>query len=135
MKPRLYPLLRRPIIFMLSILSCCLCHFPVFFSRSLRSMMFFPVSVRCRPWSSEMESLSWVCVSLLTADWSNGTEIKTSVNCIKARQTLIIITGKRRWRCPLCLHSHPSCQQHMRKSYAAVFFFPLSCLLVCLCLW
>lgn len=92
--------------------------------------MFFRFSVWRGPWSSEMESLSWFCVSLLTADWSKGTKIKTSVNCIKARQTRIIITGRRRWRRPLCLHSQPSCQQHMRKSYAAAFFS--LCLLVCL---
>lgn len=82
-KPRLYPLPSRPIICMLSILSCCLCHFPTLFHSPCG--MIFTFSVRRSPWSSEMESLSRVCVSLLTADWIKGTKIKTSVNCIKGR--------------------------------------------------
>lgn len=40
--------------------------------------------------------LSEVRVSLLTADESKNTQIKTSVNCVKGRQTMVFIRGSSR---------------------------------------
>lgn len=77
-----------------------------------------------------MGSLSRVCVSLLTADWRKGTEIKTSVNCLKGSQTDNYYRGEG-GSAPLCLHSHPSCQQHIRKNYAAFFSLLFTCLFCC----
>lgn len=84
-KPMLYPLPSRPIICMLSILSCCLCHFPALF---LSLPVWYDLHVLCQahPWSSEMESISRMCLSLLTANWRKGSNIKTSLNCLKGRQ-------------------------------------------------
>lgn len=103
MEPRFYPLLRGPIISMISIylifLSPALsnsCSLSLSDSLSVVGEMFLFFSVRSGPWSSEMESVQGVCFSLLTADESKNTQIKTSVNCVKGRQTMVFIRGTSR---------------------------------------
>lgn len=96
---RSYCLSRCPIISMLSIYYFFLSvTFRLLFSISLCvvGVMFLFFSVISGLWSSEMESVSGVRVSLLTADESKNTQIKTSVNCVKGRQTMVFIRKRSR---------------------------------------
>lgn len=61
-KPRLYPLPSRAIICMLSILSCCLCHFPALF---LSLSVWYDLHVLCQAQSLEFrdgEFITGVCL-------------------------------------------------------------------------
>lgn len=63
-KPMLYPLPSRPIVCMLSILSCCLCHFPALF---LLLPVWYDLHVLCQAQSLEFRDGEFITdVSLIT---------------------------------------------------------------------
>lgn len=92
-EPRFYPLLRCPIISMLSFYFISL---SLSFSPCVWLVWYFSFSLSELVPGVQRESVSGVCVSLLTADESKNTQIKTSVNCVKERQTMVFIRGSSR---------------------------------------